>query len=107
MDFDQGHTSRGFAVMGFTDFYGHRCSVQKSSLATKDAIWLGVNDADPQIMASDAKEHGVKTNLITGWIPYPIPDAVQLTTRMHLTQEQVQELLPILMYFANTGELPV
>lgn len=34
-------TQRGFALYEFTDLYGASCSIQKSSLATKDAIWLG------------------------------------------------------------------
>lgn len=29
-----------------------------------------------------------------------------LSTRMHLNQEQVKQLLPILQHFADTGELP-
>lgn len=34
-------TSRGFAILQFTDEYGLECSLQKSSLADKDCIWLG------------------------------------------------------------------
>jgi len=82
------------------DRYGAECSIQKSSLATENAIWFGVDDADPKIMASKTKEGG------TGWISYYIPEDVLLSTRMHLTQMQVQELLPILQTFAETGELP-
>lgn len=63
-------TQRGFSIVNFTDLYGAECSLQKSSLATEDAIWLGVD-----------------------------------TARMHLTQEQVSELLPLLQKFVNTGEL--
>jgi len=50
-------------------------------------------------MASKTEEGG------TGWVTYPIPADVQLTTRMHLTQDQVQDLLPILQYFAEHGVL--
>jgi hypothetical protein len=35
-------TERGFAIAEFTDFYGEPCSIQKSSFATKDLIWLGI-----------------------------------------------------------------
>tara|TARA_R100000951_G_scaffold19275_2_gene16097 strand:- start:5327 stop:5620 length:294 start_codon:yes stop_codon:yes gene_type:complete len=90
---------RGFSFSKFIDRYGAECSLQKSSLAFEDCIWLGVNDADPKIMASQTKEGG------TGWVEYPIPEGVSLTTRMHLTREHVKDLLPILTKFAETGEL--
>lgn len=98
-------THRGFAVANFIDRYGAKCSIQKSSLATEDAIWLGVDDADPKIMASQAHAHGVNTSETTGWVAYPIPKEVLLTTRMHLTRDQVAELLPVLQRFVSTGEL--
>jgi hypothetical protein len=87
-------TDRGFALAEFDDFYGHRCSVQKSSLAEYDCIWLGVNDPKPQQL-----HYG------EGWRPYPLPEGVQCTTRMHLDREQVSALLPLLQRFADTGEL--
>jgi hypothetical protein len=34
-------TNRGFAIVEFKDIYGFFCSMQKSSLADKPAIWLG------------------------------------------------------------------
>jgi hypothetical protein len=36
-------TQRGFALITFTDSYGAECSLQKSSLATEDAVWFGVD----------------------------------------------------------------
>lgn len=93
-------TIRGFSVTTFFDRYGHECSIQKSSLASEHCIWFGPNNANPQIMASMTPEGG------TGWVPYPIPDNVSLYTRMHLTQENVRDLLPLLQHFAETGELP-
>ena len=98
-------THRGFAYSEFTDRYGVKCSIQKSSLATDDAIWLGVDDASPKILASKAVELGIKTDETTGWVSYPIPKDVMLTTRMHLTQEMVRDLLPALQRFVDTGEL--
>lgn len=92
-------TNRGFSSIEFKDRYDAKCSIQKSSLATEDAIWFGVDDPNPQIMASMTKEGG------TGWVPYDIPEDVILTTRMHLTQEQVRQLLPVLQHFADTGEI--
>lgn len=102
----QTTTERGFDLIEFTDRYDNKCSIQKSSLASEDAIWIGVSDANPQIMASQAAAHGVTTEATSGWVSYPIPEVVNLSTRMHLTQEQVLELLPILNHFAFYGELP-
>ncbi len=111
-------TIRGFRIDKFIDRYGSACSLQKSSLASEDAIWLGIDDAKPQIMASHARaladsgDKGAKEALTAagcpafGWIPWPIPDEVLMSTRMHLTQEQVRALLPALQHFAETGELP-
>lgn len=88
------HTERGFAFCAFKDLYDISCSLQKSSLATVDAIWLGVDDPKPQIMDNEK-----------GWTPYNIPKDVLLSTRMHLTRDQVAELLPILEHFVETGEI--
>ena len=75
-DIKVGHTERGFAIGNFKDSYDAECSIQKSSLATEDAIWLGRNDASPAIMASQAKKLGVKTDETAGWVAYPIPEEV-------------------------------
>lgn len=102
-------TDRGFALINFTDRYGAKCSLQKSSLATEDAIWFGVDDAEPKIMSSDAIRLGLKEREYNendnGWQDYKLPKEVLLTTRMHLTREQVKELLPVLKRFVKTGEI--
>lgn len=67
-------TDRGFAVATFYDRYDVECSIQKSSLATEDAIWLGVDGGDRP-------------------------------SRMHLTQDMVADLIPLLQRFVDTGEL--
>ena len=105
IEIEVGKTGRGFDLIEFVDRYDCKCSLQESSLATEAAIWFGCNDADPQIMASDAKRLGISTNADSGWIPYHIPSEVSLTTRMHLTQDQVKALLPYLERFAKTGSL--
>ena len=92
-------TQRGFDITNFKDRYGAGCSLQKSSLAFEECIWLGVDYANPLLLAN--KEHD--TDKV--WIKYPIPDEVILTTRMHLTQDMVKELLPYLQKFAETGEI--
>lgn len=74
-------TQRGFAHIAFKDRYGELCSIQKSSLATEDAIWFGQDEP--------TRHH-------TG----------SMHCRMHLTQDDVKWLLPILRHFAETGELP-
>lgn len=98
-------TNRGFDLIEFKDLYQIECSIQKSSLADDQAIWIGVNDADPKIMASMASGYGVRTSQTTGWVNYPLPDAVTFNTRMHLNRKQVAKLLPILQHFAATGEI--
>lgn len=98
-------TNRGFAIGEFTDHYGTKCSIQKSSLADESCIWLGVDDADPKIMATDANRLGMVTPEKTGWVEYDIPKEVFLSTRMHLTREMVEALLPHLHRFVETGEL--
>jgi len=101
------HTQRGFTLIKFKDHYDHQCSIQQSSLATDDAIWFGVDDADPKIMASQARSFGLATEETVGWVKYPIPECVIMTTRMHLTRDQVVELLPVLQYFVANGTVPL
>ena len=93
-------SSRGFARIRFTDRYGEKCSLSKTSLAFEDTIWFGIEDADPQILASNTLIHGVE-----GWVRYDIPENVLLKTHMHLTKEMVKELLPYLENFVKTGNI--
>lgn len=99
------NTGRGFEQITFLDYYKTPCVIQQSSLADAEAIWLGVSDADPQVMARDAASLGIKTNQSTGWVPYPIPQAVLLTTRMHLSKAEVEKLIPVLQHWLETGSL--
>ena len=87
-------TQRGFPLYRFIDRYDKPCSIQKSSLASENAIWLGCDNANPRRMIVGR-----------GWVPYLVPDDVLMDTTMHLTQNQVRELLPILQTFADTGEI--
>ena len=96
---------RGFLTGQFTDRYDKKCSIQKSSLAFEDCIWLGIDDPEPKIMAKDASRLGLLTQEDTGWIDYPLPNEVLVHTRMHLTREQVKDLLPTLTKFVETGEI--
>ena len=72
-------TPRGFSIYKFNDRNNQECSLQKSSLATEDAIWLGV-DEDPN-------------------------EDLSIFSRMHLTKGQVKKLLPLLQNFVKTGEI--
>ena len=87
-------TNRGFDLLSFTDRYEDKCSLQKSSLAFEDCIWLGINDIEPMHLVQGE-----------GWMPFPIPEDVRINGRMHLTQEQVRKLLPYLQKFVETGEI--
>ena len=72
-------TQRGFSLIEFLDRYKQKCSLQKSSLATEDAIWLGV-DVDIEGKGS---------------------------SRMHLTKKQVKAILPHLQRFVETGSIEI
>lgn len=93
-------TNRGFSRIDFFDFYNHSCSLQKSSIAEVDCIWLGLDDVKPIIMARD-----VLGSSATGWLDYPLPENVHINSRMHLDREQVKALLPFLIAFVETGEI--
>lgn len=71
-------TQRGFGRIDFIDSYGQECSIQESSNIIP-RIWLGV-DTDLE------KKH--------------------VNQRMHLTQEQAKNLLPLIQFFAKNGRLP-
>lgn len=94
-------TARGFALGKFKDANGIPCSIQVSSaIRDERLLWLGTD-----------------LNSITigyPWKEVPLDEVKQkfgakeilVNDRMHLTQTQVKELLPLLIHFAETGELP-
>ena len=55
-------TPRGFAIYDFKDDYDMQCSLQKSSRAFQNCIWLGINEPKIKMLAE-----GI------GWINVPIP----------------------------------
>lgn len=87
-------TKRGFLRGEFTDLYGAKCSLQMSSLADTDAIWLGINEPTVKILVPGK-----------GWQDVPIPEEAHRAGRMHLDRKLVLELLPQLQHFAETGRL--
>jgi hypothetical protein len=98
---EKGKTDRGFTIIMFKDRYDTPCHMLKSSLADEDCIWFGCDEADPRIMASIVVPGG------TGWVPYkmPLEEHVLMNTRMHLSRDQVKEILPILQKFVEIGEI--
>jgi hypothetical protein len=100
---EQQKTERGFDRFTFTDQYDKACHLQKSSLATEDCVWLGLDKAEPMIQKSQILPNGAGVETI--WEKYPLSDRVHISTAMHLTREQVKALLPVLQKFVETGEL--
>lgn len=92
-------TERGFALITFKDHNGIECKIQKSSLATADAIWFG------------AKEIGVKEfQPGRGWRDVDLKtelggESYVANNGMHLTRKQLKRLMPALQKFIETGEL--
>jgi hypothetical protein len=76
-------TNRGFTIGKFLDRYASSCSIQLSSLATEDCIWLGCDE--------------VTVDPVNGRIH---------NSRMHLSREMAAALIPVLQYFTDMGELP-
>lgn len=104
--FNSKTTERGFQRLVFRDHYGVESSIQQSSGDT-EAIWFGVDDADPRILATHANRMGFPnpSGETTGWVPFHVPNEVLLSTRMLLTTEQVRNIIPVLQRFVDTGKL--
>ena len=94
------HTPRGFAIHTFTDRNGNKCSLQKSSIATEDCIWIGCDEIG--LKRFDPGKGWSNVNL-----QQDHPNGVThiANNRMHLTRLQVEKLLPILDRFVSTGEI--
>jgi hypothetical protein len=86
-------TQRGFGRSEFKDAMDVPCSIQESSLDDGKGpyIWLGA-------------EHGLHFGEDNMPMKPPLP--FQCTARMHLSQQHARELLPLLTFFAETGDLP-
>ena len=107
---EMGFTERGFYHLEFTDRYGEQCSLQESSLATEDAIWLGINE--PKINEFWKEAAPAEKHLTSKWETRSKEDLKQspnndicINGRMHLTRDMVKVLLPYLYNFVKTGEL--
>ena len=98
MRIKKSKNKRGFGQIEFEDLYGMQCRILKSSLATKEAIWIG------------AKEIGLKEfRPGIGWKDVELVSTLShhfvANTSMHLSRSQVKKLIPILQKFADTGEV--
>lgn len=113
-----GATGRGFPIVEFRDEYDHACSIQESSRAVCENddgtvddplgwLWLGIDDPQPQIMKRDVQRLGLELppGEVTGWMPYPLPEEVHVTTRMHLNETQVRGIIARLQGWLDTGSL--
>ncbi|MDL2306607.1 hypothetical protein LJC48_01070 [Desulfovibrio sp. OttesenSCG-928-C06] len=100
MKFIFATTDRGFPLIKFRDLADTDCSLQQSSMVGEEAIWLGTHEPEARVPASQVMPGGC------GWVRYPLPKEVFISTRMHLTRSQVRELLPLLERFAKHGTLP-
>ena len=100
-DPQQTTTARGFENVAFLDANNVSCSVQISSAwQDEKLIWIGTNIKHVQVGFpwKDVPFAEVKEAL--GGHKH-----IQVATRMHLTQSQVRNLLPILQQFVDTGSL--
>jgi hypothetical protein len=93
---DLTKTQRGFDLGKFEDLYGEECSIRKSSLATEDAIWLGVDKPKLIVFENETMGKYIETRLPKTW---------SVNCHMHLSRDLVRQLLPILQKFVETGEL--
>lgn len=95
-------TQRGFAKIEFTDLYGVASKVQKSSLATQDAIWIGAEDIGLKVFIKGKGWRDVSTEKLRELLGV---DEVMVNNTIHLSQEMVSDLIPVLQKFSDEGEI--
>lgn len=105
-------TNRGFYRGNFTDALGEKCSIQESSTATEERIWLGIDK--PKLTAMSINVSGLPpiewipdegSTKTTGWSTAVLPEGTHIFGRMELNREMCGKLGRILTHFAETGEL--
>ena len=99
MEYFKSKTNRGFGLVQFLDDYDELCDIQISSSAEASKIWLGIHNVSPKILASKTEQGG------TGWVEYPIPSDVFISSRMHLTRKQAISLAVKLLKFGLLDKL--
>jgi len=96
------HTQRGFGYIEFKEKYGLKCSLQKSSAASEDCIWLGIDEVSI-IGFNGTQSPTIKIGNEEIKKAFNVSDITN--SRMHLTKKQVAKLLPFLQKFVKTGEI--
>lgn len=105
------NNSRGFNIIKFTDNNGESCSLQKSSSALEDKIWLGIDNAKikefyPMPRDTNESWFDLSESYVEERLKHRPQNEIHFKNqRMHLTRKQVKELLPYLQTFVKTGEL--
>jgi hypothetical protein len=74
-------TGRGFGYLEFADDYAQVCTLQHSSNAERECIWLGLSNTGPHM------------------------DNKDVNNRMHLNRVQARQIAKKLLRFADTGEV--
>lgn len=99
------YTQRGFKYYEFKDDNGMNCTLQKSS-SIEDKIYFGA-DAEIKEFYPIPRETDESWFTIEDLTPlrHRPQNEIHVFSRMHLTQEQVAELIPILQKFVKTGEI--
>lgn len=106
-------THRGFSIIQFKDSNGKSCSLQKSSIAFEDLIWLGIDNAKivefyPLPRATDESCFELDKEYIEERLKHRPQNQIYFENqRMHLTRKQVKKLLPHLQAFVETGSIEV
>lgn len=75
--------SRGFSYFSFKDRNGEDCSIQKSSIATEDCLWIGCDN-------NSMPHHA------TGQYSSP---------RMHINKNMAKKIIKKLIKFVETGDI--
>lgn len=99
-------TGRGFGRIEFKDRDKNACSLQMSSLATTECIWLGMDE--PEIKEfwpcpRETDEAWFDVNLDE--LKHRPQNEMHAFSRMHLTRKQVAKLLPHLQKFVEEGTI--
>lgn len=93
------NTPRGFSYVQFKDLNGVECTIQESSLALEDAIWIGANKIGLKEFVANRQP--------SAWQDVALEQTYEhhyiANNRMHLTRDQVAALIPVLQRFVDTG----
>lgn len=104
-------TQRGFNLIEFIDDNGEKCSLQKSSSALEDKIWLGIDEAKimefyPYPRKTEEAWFEIPKEEVEAKLKHrPQNEIHYKNQRMHLTRKQIAELLPHLQKFVETGDI--